>query len=458
MPPSSDDEIPISRRGAHTFDRNRLESRRRATFGRVAGGSSTSSTDEPPQPEIIPIQRGTEPSGSSSSPVSSSLITATATASSSATTPSASMHEKNFKEQQRRRLMYLQETRQNQQQHKRQTQSQVGIHPLSKSFTANAKNREVLDLDTPPPSSHVLSSPLNDAHTTASILEQQVQQEHQQAQQTQKSQKHQQQPQQQPQNKHQQETQQPQQPQQGHRQQQDDNEIAIREESLELLENLASITSDDMNRGNSGGGAFGRNDIDDSSSNNNSHVNSSNKRRAEVDLERPTTRRLFSGITTPGRMSGSVFGSSDSVFGPSGPGVGVGPHAPAPGASPPRTPMRPASFDAREGPSSGGVAGDRGGESPFLPFSRGASPMPQAPFSQASNFFDQPRTPGAVGMTGAAPQRGQVAPERGERAGSVASVTSITSRNGPPMANPSLPNLPPDGLVFPLTINKRRSK
>ncbi|KAK3490923.1 uncharacterized protein B0T23DRAFT_360735 [Neurospora hispaniola] len=427
MPPSSDDEIPLSRRGAHTFDLNRLESRRRATFGRAAGGTSTSSTNEPPQPEIIPIQRGTEPSGSSSSPVSSSLITATTTASSSATTPSASNHEKNFKEQQRRRLMYLQETRQNQQQHKRQTQSQVGIHPLSKSFTANAKNREVFDLDTPPPPSHVLSSPSNEGNTAASILEQQVQQEHQQAQQAQKVQQYQQQPQQQ----------------QGHRQQQDDNDIAIREESLEVLENLASIASDDMNRGNSGGGgAFGRNDRDDSSNN---HGNNSNKRRAEVDLERPTTRRLFSGITTPGSMSGSIFGSSDSVFGPSGSGVGVGPHAPAPGASPPRTPTRPASFDVREGPGSGGVAGDRGGESPFSPFSHGASPMPQAPFSQAPNFFDQPRTPGAVTMTGAAPQRGQVAPERGERAGSVASVTSITSRNGPPTANPSLPNLPPDG-------------
>ncbi|KAK3493224.1 hypothetical protein B0T13DRAFT_438033 [Neurospora crassa] len=439
MPPSSDDEISLARRGAHTFDLNRLESRRRAAFGRAAGGTCTSSTNEPLQPEIVPIQRGTETSGSSSSPVSSSLITATATASSSATTPSASNHEKNFKEQQRRRLMYLQETRQNQQQHKRQTQSQVGIHPLSKSFTANAKNREVLDLDTPPPPSHVLSSPSNEAHTAASILEQQVQQEHQQAQKAQKSQQHQQQHQQQPQNKHQQESQQPQQQQHGHRQQQDDNEIAIREESLELLENLASITSDDMNRGNSGGGAFGRNDRDDSNnnnnnnSNNNNHGNNSNKRRAEVDLERPTTRRIFSGITTPGSMSGSVFG-------PSGSGVGVGPHAPAPGASPPRTPTRPASFDVREEPGSGGVAGDRGVGSPFLPFSRGASPMPQAP-----NFFDQPRTPGAVTVTGAAAQRGQVGPERGDRAGSVASVTSITSRNGPPMANPSLPNLPPDG-------------
>ncbi|KAJ4398778.1 hypothetical protein N0V85_006196 [Neurospora sp. IMI 360204] len=441
MPPSSDDEIPINGRGPHTFDLNRVESRRRATFGRVAGGTSTK--EPQPRPEIIPIQRGPEPSGSASSPASSSSPTATATATASfSTTSSASNHEKSFKEQQRRRLLYLQETRQqnqqNQPQQKRQTQT-LGTHPLSKSFTANAKDREVHCLDTPPPSSHISSGSLSEptAQSAASILQQQVQGEHQQSQRSQQ-QSQQSQQQQSQQEHHQQEsrqsqqqpqqTQQSQQPQQEQQQEQhqDDNEIAIREESLELLESLTSIpTSNDMNRGSGGGGggAFGRTDRDNVINNS----NNSNKRRAEIDLERPTARRLFTGNITPGHMSGSGL-MSGSIFGQSG--SGVGPYSPVPGASAPQTPTHPASFDVREGPS--GVGGGAGsGESPFPPF----SPMALVPFAQ-------PRTPGTVTI---APQRGQAPPERGERAGSVASVTSITSRNGPPMVNPSLPNLPPDG-------------
>ncbi|KAK3345365.1 hypothetical protein B0H65DRAFT_558298 [Neurospora tetraspora] len=442
MPPSSDDEIPLNGRGPHAFDLSRTESRRRATFGRVAGGTST---NEPqPRPEIIPIQRGPEPSGPGPSPPSSSTATATATAS-SATTSSASNHEKSFKEQQRRRLLYLQETRQqnqqNQPQQKWQTQTLgTGTHPLSKSFTANAKDREVHCLDTPPPpSSHIssLAGPSETAQSAASILQQQVQGEHQQSQRSQ--QQSQQSQQQQSQQEHQQqESRQSQQPQQ-EQQHQDDNEIAIREESLELLESLTSIsTSNDMNRGSGGGGgAFGQNDRDNINNSNNS-----NKRRAEIDLERPTARRLSTGNITPGHMSGSghISGSghmSGSIFGQ--PGSGVGPYSPVPGASAPQMPTHPASFDLREGPGVGG--GDGGGQGAYPPFSRGASPMPQVPFAQPQVPFAQPRTPGAVTMTGAAPQRGQ----RGERAGSVASVTSITSRNGPPMVNPSLPNLPPDG-------------
>ncbi|KAK1777900.1 hypothetical protein QBC45DRAFT_178040 [Copromyces sp. CBS 386.78] len=461
MPPSSDDELPLSGRRPHAFDHNRAESHRRATFGRVTGGTSTNESQH--RPEIIPIQRGPEQSASgpgsspssSSAPASSSTPTVTVTASTSSTTgTSASNHEKSFKEQQRRRLLYLQESRQNQwgqQLPKRQTQPLEGTytpaHPLSKSFTAaNAKDREVpcLDLDTPPPpstsSSHVVPSSsrsTEDAQTAASILQQQVLQEHQQSQQAQRSQQQHQQEQEhqqqhQPQQAQQtQQTQQSQQVEQSQSQQpQDNDEIAIREESLEVLESLSSITSVDMNRGNTGGSAFGRSDRDNMSNNNtsdNGHGNNRTKRRAEIDLERPTARRLFSGgnitaghVSGSGNMSGSIFG----------------PYAPVPNASATQTPTHPASFDSREGP--GGVAG---GEGQFSPFSRGASPMPQqVPFAQ-------PRTPSAVTM-GAAPQRGQVAPERGDRAGSVASVTSvtsITSRNGPPIVNPSLPNLPPDG-------------
>lgn len=172
----------------------------------------------------------------------------------------------------------------------------------------------------------------------------------------------------------------------------------------------------------------------------NSNDNNRSKRRAEIDLEGPAARRPFSGNMTSGHMSGPGHmtgpGHMSGIFGPPSPGAGS--YAPVPSASPPQTPAHPGLIDVREGPNNGG-------EVQFPPFSRGSTPVPhQVSFAQA---FTQPRSPGAMTMNGPAPQRGQAAPERGDRAGSVASVTSVTSRNGPPIVNPSLPNLPPDGLV-----------
>lgn len=369
--------------------------------------------------------------------------------------------------------MYLQETRQhipkNQPQNKRQTQTpSTGTHPLSQSFTANAKdrlNREVHCLDTPPPAGlppRVPSSSSEATQEAATILQQQVQGEHEQSQreqqttQQQQDQQAQQGPQQnqqpeqsQQQQEQPQQAQQPQGYQQPQQQQTQDSEIAIREDSLEVLESLSSeITAADMNRGNNGvGGVGGFAHGDRNNMSNNNNDSNRNKRHAEIDLEGPPARRPFPGNTTSGYSPGSgghlsgpdhMSGSGPMpIFGPSGSGVGPYPSAP-------QTPTHSGLTDVGEGPNGGN-------ERQFLPpFSRGSTPIPHnVSFAQP---FTQPRSPGVMSMAGAAPQHGQAAPERGDRAGSVASVASITSRNGPPIVNPSLPNLPPDGLVYPFSL------